>query len=272
MKFSLKAVADTNERPFPCPDCHMHFPRADVRTKHMKDSHGPKAAIQNLPPSNTVTRSSVSSKERAKLACDECRRRKLRCDNLHPCKSCRTKRLQCHVSKSSKPPGRPRHNTLEAPDDESVHSHLTAAFEISSSSMPWDLGAPSPVDASMSLIADVDESHAPTNLAGALPLSTFSQTENSMHIQQGPLQEPLLESSIQVQINSSEPLPLDVTATVDPMWGGVELGDDSWELPPLVGYSGFKQLISDKRDRASMAGSKPLTSSLSMMMSGLMIL
>ena len=46
--------------------------------------------------------------ERSKLACDQCRRGKLKCDNHHPCQACRNKRTVCTVSIASRRPGRPR--------------------------------------------------------------------------------------------------------------------------------------------------------------------
>jgi hypothetical protein len=50
----------------------------------------------------------AKGRERSRLACDQCRKRKLKCDNVRPCRSCRTKLLTCTVSSSSRPPGRPR--------------------------------------------------------------------------------------------------------------------------------------------------------------------
>ena len=48
------------------------------------------------------------------MACDQCRKRKLKCDNVRPCESCRSKQLECTVSSTSRPPGRPR-NLIAAP-------------------------------------------------------------------------------------------------------------------------------------------------------------
>lgn len=46
--------------------------------------------------------------ERSKMACDQCRRRKLRCNDIRPCEACNAKDLFCTVSTSRKGPGRPR--------------------------------------------------------------------------------------------------------------------------------------------------------------------
>jgi hypothetical protein len=48
--------------------------------------------------------------QRSRLACDNCRKQKLKCSDTRPCESCRFKLLECTISSSSRPPGRPRNN------------------------------------------------------------------------------------------------------------------------------------------------------------------
>ena len=108
---NFRLRGDTSERPFGCPYCQNAFPRADVREKHMKRYHAPEldpGASGPLEPS--VKRLKSTLQERSKLACDQCRKRKLKCSDRRPCESCGVKQLSCTVSSSSKPPGRPRHD------------------------------------------------------------------------------------------------------------------------------------------------------------------
>lgn len=58
--------------------------------------------------------------ERSKIACDQCRKRKLKCDDQLPCQSCVTKKLPCTVSANSKRPGRPRAQAVPSPLVENV--------------------------------------------------------------------------------------------------------------------------------------------------------
>ncbi|OQV05163.1 Zinc-finger double domain-containing protein [Cladophialophora immunda] len=95
----------TSERPFDCPFCDTNFPRADVKDKHMKRFH----TSQGLEDYRSKKARS-SQRERSRLACDQCRRGKLKCDNHHPCQACRNKHLSCTVSSSSRGPGRPRNH------------------------------------------------------------------------------------------------------------------------------------------------------------------
>lgn len=105
------SLADTGERPFSCPHCTAGFHRADVRAKHVRKVHPEKQApseSSGLVPLVRDERVRPGGRERSRLACDQCRKRKLKCDNARPCESCRSKNLSCTVSSTSRPPGRPR--------------------------------------------------------------------------------------------------------------------------------------------------------------------
>lgn len=94
---------DTSERPFQCSFCFANFPRADVKDNHVKRFHSEEGLSKSrLNKANTIP------KERSKLACDQCRRGKLKCDDSHPCTGCSKKNIECTVSAASRRPGRPR--------------------------------------------------------------------------------------------------------------------------------------------------------------------
>ena len=107
-------LADTKEKPFTCPFCPRAFQRSDVRMSHVKKSHGRVEGIQEFAPSSEAPR------KRVKVACDLCRKRKMRCDGKKPCHHCRGASSACLYhsagSYSSDTPGQ----ALE--DDSSVHT------------------------------------------------------------------------------------------------------------------------------------------------------
>ncbi|KAI0105868.1 hypothetical protein F4814DRAFT_77179 [Daldinia grandis] len=113
----------TGERPFRCPHCKIGFHRADVRAKHIKKIHPENGSPSES--SGSLSQPPIESckpkdRERSKLACDQCRKRKLKCNNVRPCESCRAKMLPCTVSSSSRPPGRPRNPVLISPSQEII--------------------------------------------------------------------------------------------------------------------------------------------------------
>ena len=70
----LISAVDTDEKPFPCPYCSLRFRRTDVRSRHIHNSHSEEDV-----PSSDAFQSLSRRKNRARVACSECRRRKIRC-------------------------------------------------------------------------------------------------------------------------------------------------------------------------------------------------
>ncbi|KAI8961159.1 hypothetical protein F5Y11DRAFT_327507 [Daldinia sp. FL1419] len=130
----------TGERPFRCPHCKIGFHRADVRAKHIKKIHpenaSPSESSESLPQA-PVERPKPKERERSRLACDQCRKRKLKCNNVRPCEACRSKMLQCTVSSSSRPPGRPRNPVFITPSRESIREKGVDSSEIPPVPQPW---------------------------------------------------------------------------------------------------------------------------------------
>lgn len=224
-------VVDTHERPFPCPHCGKNFPRADVRAKHMQRSHGP------APPSLSTTTTTATAtetetlggRERAKLACDECRKRKLKCDNSHPCRNCRLKNRQCQVSDASRPPGRPRRATSEPSNDLTDHAGADA-FELSAASIAWNINNLNSTDSRMGLMEEI--SH-PAASQSTFPLLSFDQAEMSTQLQQQPPPDPGQRGSI--ADDPIESLSSHMNGAVDPTWEvNIDLLEDLYQLPPLV--------------------------------------
>lgn len=58
---------------------------------------------------------SVRHHSRSRLACDSCRRKKLKCDNTTPCRTCQVRKIPCITSSGSRRPGRPRHDEITSP-------------------------------------------------------------------------------------------------------------------------------------------------------------
>lgn len=127
-------LADTGERPFHCLQCEAGFQRPDVLAKHVQKLH-PQVVPRTDSSATTLPASTRKltprARERARLACDQCRKRKLKCDNTLPCESCRSKSLDCVVSSSSRPPGRPRNAPI-----------LTSPVELSTISTSSPSNAP----------------------------------------------------------------------------------------------------------------------------------
>lgn len=99
---------DTSERPFRCPVCPADFPRPDVRDKHVIRFHPSEDADRS-----TSATTGFALQERSRMACDQCRRGKLKCDNhLEPCHTCRRKQITCTRSVPRRRSGRPRRRQL----------------------------------------------------------------------------------------------------------------------------------------------------------------
>ena len=170
--------------------------------------------------------------ERSRLACDYCRKKKLKCSDQRPCESCRTKQLPCTVSSSSKPPGRPRHEARPVVNGSGPGPHAEALQE----SDNW----PTPIMESM----------AATSLANSLSVTQTTLDNSSLasagHDLNG-LAPPVPQLALQpdgpneILLNSSEDiLPpsnsclFDAAASVDPSWQDMGFMDTFWELPSLV--------------------------------------
>ncbi|CAM1509685.1 Fc.00g000200.m01.CDS01 [Cosmosporella sp. VM-42] len=108
----------TGERPFHCPHCRAGFQRPDVLAKHIQKLHRREGSAGDTSPQRPNERQhKPKDRERSRLACDQCRKRKLKCNNVRPCGSCQSKLLTCTVSSSSRPPGRPRNIVPVSPTE-----------------------------------------------------------------------------------------------------------------------------------------------------------
>lgn len=77
-----------------------------MKILHADQPSGQSASASTSEPS--AKRLKPTRLERSKIACDQCRKRKLKCGDQVPCQSCVTKKLPCSISANSKRPGRPR--------------------------------------------------------------------------------------------------------------------------------------------------------------------
>ena len=92
---SHTSIADTHEKPFPCPYCSHSFQRSDVRAKHARSAHGVEQSTHAHSAPTTLQR------KRVRVACDECRKRKLRCDGAWPCRQCNSAARACQYRSSA---------------------------------------------------------------------------------------------------------------------------------------------------------------------------
>ena len=108
----LTLGTDTSERPFRCPECHLSFSRSDVMTKHLRSAHGSEpqetSTAHRATPASSSGAAQNTARIRSRLACDQCRRQKLKCNDSHPCHACRLKGIECVVAGNSRPSGRPK--------------------------------------------------------------------------------------------------------------------------------------------------------------------
>lgn len=93
-------------------------------------------------------RDKPSPQERSRMACDQCRKRKLKCDDQRPCETCRTRDLPCTISSTRKGPGRPR-----------THGDRGSSNAIS----PWQTLEDSPQPASTTLLGTTSSASHPAS-------------------------------------------------------------------------------------------------------------
>lgn len=205
-------MADTKEKPFTCPFCPRSFQRSDVRMSHLKKSHGRVDGIQEH------IASTEAARKRVTVACDLCRKRKVRCDGKQPCHHCRGARLTCLYhstgSYSSDTPG-------QAVEDDSL-VHTTSNQSVNEPQIHSNNVQATP-DASTSLSAGtILESTLPQVAEGC---SFQSRAEPGWSEPANGLEATSTESNSFVCFDPSFPLEDDL--------GNVTM-TDFWQLPALV--------------------------------------
>ena len=88
---------DTKEKPFSCPYCRRSFQRSDVKAAHVKKCH---TASSDQPNDDTETEGGAV-RRRVRIACNGCRKRKMRCDGEEPCAPCQATSSFCHYRGST---------------------------------------------------------------------------------------------------------------------------------------------------------------------------
>ena len=211
---------DTSERPFHCSHCNVGFPRSDVKENHVKRCHPSNSSPANVSGSPTPQRQS-----RSKLACDQCRSRKLKCDNSHPCNSCRVKQLPCTISSSSRPAGRPRNSQPRLVPHDTSHTDVNDSVDTSTAPVSWAPGG-SESDAVVGFIL--------TNGASLLDASSWESTAFPL-TQEIPQQaDGLLGNADENFIDPEVAVFTNGTVNTQQGWNDVELMDGLWQVPLLV--------------------------------------
>lgn len=185
-------------------------------------------------------------KERSKLACNECRRKKLKCDNSHPCETCRVKNLPCTVSDASRPPGRPKTGQSELSKRASTHDDT---FEIPRlphipTAMVQDIYEPESTAVSLAQINDTPGNHVLllNNLSSAeLDLSRVPETTDLS-----------MDDPTSITVDAMEAAFPNEAILIDESWDHPHFLDGfDWQLPTLVSLKSirFASAISHLRFR-----------------------
>ena len=133
----------------------------------MKKIHQQAEPGSGTPSQPSDQRPKPRDKERSKLACDQCRKRKLKCNNVRPCESCSSKLLNCTVSSSSRPPGRPRNILPVSPDSLSIRPTALSDSGMPPVPQPWTPDSLDPPLIRPTLIPDIAASRMPDTRDGS---------------------------------------------------------------------------------------------------------
>ena len=182
-------------------------------------------------------RSTAPGALRSKLACDECRRRKLRCDNGHPCDGCRSRGLSCTVSSSSRPPGRPRGATLNHAGTQNHESTgapaMIAAEEPHYHLRPTVAVTPS-VDSQASYSTTLNNQPTSPNYLGPSSTGLSQPREPSNRIFSVGFDNDVDTDTV---MNQYQIPALDFTNHLGDLgqdWESMDLLNGFWQLPPMV--------------------------------------
>lgn len=92
----MSSILDTKEKPFACPYCRRSFQRSDVKAVHVKKCHA--APLDHC---NGDSGKEGAARKRVRIACNSCRKRKMRCDGNEPCGPCQSTATICHYKEAT---------------------------------------------------------------------------------------------------------------------------------------------------------------------------
>ncbi|KAB8067344.1 hypothetical protein BDV29DRAFT_92665 [Aspergillus leporis] len=160
----------TKERPFACEDCGKSFPRHDVKNLHIRRFHPWRLQQQG----HHQQFPEDSQKSRVRVACNNCRRRKIRCSSSIPCAQCSGSALLC--TNSSLGPNSENIPTL-IPDSErhearsQLETPLLAGAEVNSE------GGIHPLNSFGSIMAEHEaglaDDFGPTDIPGSTGVALY---------------------------------------------------------------------------------------------------
>jgi hypothetical protein len=221
-------VADTSERPFQCPHCKIGFPRSDVKEKHMKRFHTTTDSTFDSQLSPTGTHSKPR-KERSKLACNECRRKKLKCDNSHPCETCRARNLPCTISSASRPPGRPRAGQTDLPKHGFIQEIAPALSGLPQSTTLMVQDEFEAHNASISHTRLDDSPSHPVLLVNDVSVADFNLSRDQ------DANDLSMDDPNSITVDAMEAAFPNEAVLIDDSWNYPQFLDDfDWQLPTLV--------------------------------------
>jgi len=169
-------------------------------------------------------------KERSKLACNECRRKKLKCDNSHPCATCRARSLPCTVSSASRPPGRPRNGETDLSRQSFLRDNPPEMSQLGQSAVMMAQDAFEPQHTSNSgTHLDTSPSN-PVLLVNSISAADFDlpQDQGNNDMLNGP--NPITIDTMEVAFPNESNI-------MDESWGYPQfLEGFDWQLPTLVSF------------------------------------
>ncbi|KAH8799730.1 hypothetical protein F5884DRAFT_115759 [Xylogone sp. PMI_703] len=175
----------TKEKPFPCPYCGRSFQRADVKSVHVKKCHA-----APLDRSEGDAGREGSMRRRVRMACEGCRKRKMRCDGKKPCAPCQSAGCVCHyralaTASTDSGPSSPADGSNEGYPNPSI-SDFNSIDENNeqSNSLSFAIQLSSPDDESsltggMDSLQNTDEAALPLGFQGQTTISVVDGSTSS---------------------------------------------------------------------------------------------
>lgn len=195
----------------------------------MKRCH-PRAGIDDR-----TRRDRRSPQERSKMACDECRKRKLRCDERRPCETCRTRELPCTISSTRKGPGRPRNQGAHVSAATTPSSHLPEIWTEPVATVLRQT-VPSTSNPPRTVFREAAVSNSEPHLSETIDLSSPASTAASRFQEQTQPMEPTFPlSAFEGTFPSIFGLPNGEQDTTEWNDGDIDLLSGLWD-PPISVY------------------------------------
>lgn len=181
----------------------------------------------------------TAERERIKLACDQCRKRKLKCDDQRPCAACRTRDLPCTSSSLSRGPGRPRNYDVHDLADAALVSNMLDRSAISET---LAMEPPETVDLFTAITASSPAASGigrPDSLDDLIPSLSGQTAASDIQRQTHAEGHTLPLRDFDAAFPPESGIALDEAGIMEWDAGDVDFINGIWELPSLVRWMGI---------------------------------